>query len=226
MEDLPLRQGDMIPQQETTMFSFLRGILEDGNNVFSIRFKVYQYNACLYGYGAKAEKAIRNAMYRVLTCEEAESLTMLPSFTEKLAFISRKIGYNACVADSFDGKNLVNLLHALAKEVTLLAGHALASMEGHPDGTGAQKYYRIASEAARPEAFRPSLMEEVRRLCPQAIKADGSTPVIAEGFLWQLLDKVFFWLGNPVAPHMGPKYRVAQISRALTPHSKVGDSHR
>ena len=95
------------------------------------------------------------------------------------------LGYSDDLEHAFVSKNLVNYLRALSlclclararsrsvlrsRDVDALAGHDVKDASDHPDGPGAEAFYRVPGS----DGFRAVLLDRVREWWPCELVVDG-----------------------------------------------------
>jgi hypothetical protein len=87
--------------------------------------------------------------------------------------VSRVKGFSDDVDHSFLGKNLCNTLHALAGAVPSLGEHHIADQSDHPDGPGAEDFYKLREDTCSHRDFRNFLIARLRVLWPTNVRVDG-----------------------------------------------------
>ena len=175
-DDLPILARDNYAQQREKAEKWLLGLLAEGRNVFTPRFRLYQHNSCMHGHTALAAATVHTEMKKMLTRDESVSLATLKTYDAKIDLLSCRTGYSDDPEKSFVGKNLCNTLSSLGHELAWLADHAIFDKSGHPDGPGALAFYGLLSDSRDPKDCRKYLLDELRRLWPKNVQVEGCSP--------------------------------------------------
>ena len=93
LADLPIRSGEVFATQRESVMEFVSNLLRSGEVPFSVRFRTRLHNTCLDGLTQKSRRLIQYEIKKMLSWDDAASLSTLKTYSQKLELLSRLKGY-------------------------------------------------------------------------------------------------------------------------------------